>query len=1135
MAKPKIVLLAALVLLLLWALAVGVQLHFDVSAMEIRLGRSLTRIGLAGVGSNLIASAAGKHLETVRQLKRTGADPEGQKAALEAYAELVAEVGQSLLRQGRSDIARELVKAARKNAPDSDALAALDGRLRAQQGKTDQAKAALQNFLRAHNKQGPLCWYELGLIAAKAEKLDEAEKYWSRSLEQSPDRFETQYALAQLCHAKSGDQARGLKHAAAALQLAETPAQVGSATVLVHALGGEAPPRWIAWSRAALHGYGKLLLFLLVLLAVLFAPSLAELAARPFPVLAAHLVLRMGRTDPKSFRLYERALERSPDNQKLLAGVADAFWRVQPGSERAVDLYQRLWQADRQNISALARLAEGYLSANATSPPALEAYHAWFRQCENAEQVQQMASLLSRYYMQHGEQAPEEAVPVLETALQVEPDNPRLQSFLGRLCHEHGLNKKAVQYLLPLAEAAPDDEETVILLGQSLVTEEQFYLAYRYLRDLPPSDEATSVLYVAGVGCEQEGRLAEATRILQEVALREPGYADVQERLAALSNQPRELQCGDYRLLEPTAEAETYTIHQAQASSGQRALVAVFKPEYSDALRFPKLFAEHVAALSELKHETIAPIAAYGESNETFYIAHLVPAARTVAQLLREREALSLQEAGSLVAETLRGLQAAHEAGFLHGDLAPRNVLLTEDQHVLLFGFGYAAIAEAASGESRAALVGDQYYSPPERVRKEPLTPQSDIYAVGCLLYHLLAGRPPFEGASRLATMMQHVTGEPEPPSHVRKSLYPDADPVALKALAKDPAQRYSSAAEFREAIIEAAGLSRTSPRVVMSTPVEQPPEAESGEPGLWWEHFDQVELVKTGRFARIYRGVDRALSEVRAIKELNLPQVAPGVHPEEAQAGRRNLERLFRNETNLLASLSGTLRRPPAVVKQFQTWPGEGDRTPAYSMELLERTLEQRIALEGALPAAEALRVAAGLAEAVNGLHEMGIVHRNLSPRSVMFARDGSIRLVGFDRTCRLADHDALLAAERAVQRLATSPVQALGDPGFLSPEQCRTEPFGLTTDVYSLGCIVYYLLAGRPPFVADDPIAVMLAHVAEPPPSLADLRARAPAGVDEMLARALAKKPEERFPDAGEFYGVLEKMAERASRISG
>jgi eukaryotic-like serine/threonine-protein kinase len=145
-------------------------------------------------------------------------------------------------------------------------------------------------------------------------------------------------------------------------------------------------------------------------------------------------------------------------------------------------------------------------------------------------------------------------------------------------------------------------------------------------------------------------------------------------------------------------------------------------------------------------------------------------------------------------------LSYSHKAGIVHRDIKPANVMLTANGGVKVMDFGIArAVADtSATMTQTAAVIGTAQYLSPEQARGETVDARSDLYSTGCLLYELLAGRPPFVGDSPVSVAYQHVREAPVPPSQLDPEITPEIDAVVLKALAKDPNDRYQSAGEMK-------------------------------------------------------------------------------------------------------------------------------------------------------------------------------------------------------------------------------------------------------------------------------------------------------------------------------------------------
>ncbi|HPZ50576.1 MAG TPA: PASTA domain-containing protein, partial [Propionibacteriaceae bacterium] len=175
----------------------------------------------------------------------------------------------------------------------------------------------------------------------------------------------------------------------------------------------------------------------------------------------------------------------------------------------------------------------------------------------------------------------------------------------------------------------------------------------------------------------------------------------------------------------------------------------------------------------------------------------------TLRDILRSGRKILPEKALEMTQQVLDALQYSHTAGIIHRDIKPANVMLTASGRIKVMDFGIArAVADtSASMTQTAAVIGTAQYLSPEQARGETVDNRSDIYAAGCLLYELLVGRPPFQGDSPVSVAYQHVRETPVAPSQLDPVITPEMDAITLKALAKDPWQRYQSAKEMRDDI----------------------------------------------------------------------------------------------------------------------------------------------------------------------------------------------------------------------------------------------------------------------------------------------------------------------------------------------
>ncbi|HET7247705.1 MAG TPA: Stk1 family PASTA domain-containing Ser/Thr kinase [Streptosporangiaceae bacterium] len=222
---------------------------------------------------------------------------------------------------------------------------------------------------------------------------------------------------------------------------------------------------------------------------------------------------------------------------------------------------------------------------------------------------------------------------------------------------------------------------------------------------------------------------------------------------------------------------------------------------------FQARFRREAQSAASLNHPSIVAVYDTGEDNtggsHIPYIVMEYVDGRTLRDLLREDRRLLPERALEITDGVLRALDYSHRNGIVHRDIKPGNVMLTRGGQVKVMDFGIArAVSDAqATMTQTAQVIGTAQYLSPEQARGERVDARSDLYSTGCLLYELLTGRPPFLGDSPVAIAYQHVRENPVPPSRVDPEVPQWADAIVLRAMAKDPRDRYQSAAEMRQDI----------------------------------------------------------------------------------------------------------------------------------------------------------------------------------------------------------------------------------------------------------------------------------------------------------------------------------------------
>jgi eukaryotic-like serine/threonine-protein kinase len=269
---------------------------------------------------------------------------------------------------------------------------------------------------------------------------------------------------------------------------------------------------------------------------------------------------------------------------------------------------------------------------------------------------------------------------------------------------------------------------------------------------------------------------------------------------------------------------------------------------------FQARFRREAQSAASLNHPSIVAVYDTGEDNtggsHVPYIVMEYVDGRTLRDLLRDDRRLLPERALEITDGVLRALDYSHRNGIVHRDIKPGNVMLTRNGQVKVMDFGIArAVSDAqATMTQTAQVIGTAQYLSPEQARGERVDARSDLYSTGCLLYELLTGRPPFLGDSPVAIAYQHVRENPVPPSRIDPEVPQWADAIVLRAMAKDPRDRYQSAAEMRQDIQRAlqgmpvagprtsaygAQTQRVGPATAMAgTPTGAIPDYQYGEPG---------------------------------------------------------------------------------------------------------------------------------------------------------------------------------------------------------------------------------------------------------------------------------------------------------------
>ncbi len=286
-------------------------------------------------------------------------------------------------------------------------------------------------------------------------------------------------------------------------------------------------------------------------------------------------------------------------------------------------------------------------------------------------------------------------------------------------------------------------------------------------------------------------------------------------------------QIGQYKIVELIAQGGMATVYKAyQESFGRYVAVKVLPRQLSEDPTFLKRFQNEARVIARLEHRSILPVYDYGEHDGMPYIVMRLVETGTLRKKLFY-EQIDLQTAARIIEQVAEALDYAHAHGVIHRDLKPSNILLDERNNAYLTDFGIAKMLGSTSQVTGSGVVGTPSYMSPEQCQGKTVTPASDIYALGAILYEVVTGKAPFEADTPLGVMYMHVRTPVPSVQQIKPSLPAAIDRVIARAMAKRPFERYSSASElaadFRRAI-EGQPLAGEQPYTVTQGEAFTPP-----------------------------------------------------------------------------------------------------------------------------------------------------------------------------------------------------------------------------------------------------------------------------------------------------------------------
>ncbi|HYR32195.1 MAG TPA: serine/threonine-protein kinase [Gemmatimonadales bacterium] len=491
-------------------------------------------------------------------------------------------------------------------------------------------------------------------------------------------------------------------------------------------------------------------------------------------------------------------------------------------------------------------------------------------------------------------------------------------------------------------------------------------------------------------------------------------------------------------------------------------------------------FLRETETLAALDHPAVRHVYAAGEVEAYAYRTNNWIDGESLADAMH-RGSRPVPAVMSLARDLLSALEHAHARNIIIRRIVPTTLMLDVSGRGVVTDLRHAntCMAFEATETTQTATP----FCAPEVRAGGVGEPASDVYAVAANLYYALTGQEPAADGAALV-----------PPRKLRAAVPAAVERVLLRALRAKPGDRYYTATEMLEDLVVDAGG--------FHEPAAEPQIAESGfERRLRRALGDDYELLEelgSGGFGRVYRARDLGLEREVAIKVL---------HP--ALTADLGVVERFRREAQLAARLSH-----PNIVGIYDIQGRAGLQW--YVMELvLGENLAQRVQRHGALSLKATERLLSEALSALEHAHAKGLVHRDLKPENTLIEPDGRLRITDFGLALALRGERFGGATSRS------------GTPQFAAPEQLLGERVDPRTDLYSLGAVVYFALLGRPPFDGISPEAILAQQTTDKLPRLTEERSDVPRELEEVLRRAVASAPADRYPSAQAFREAVERVA--------
>jgi serine/threonine protein kinase len=265
-------------------------------------------------------------------------------------------------------------------------------------------------------------------------------------------------------------------------------------------------------------------------------------------------------------------------------------------------------------------------------------------------------------------------------------------------------------------------------------------------------------------------------------------------------------QIGEYSVDDVLGEGGMGKVYTATGPDGGRVALKLVKDDYARDETFRRRFYREARIAQTVKHPNVVPVLTTGEHEGLPYMAQRFIPGMSLDEKLKRDGPLDVQTAVRVCTDVAAGLEALWAAGMVHRDVKPANILLDESGHCYITDFGLAKDTQGSLLTLPGQALGSMDYMAPEQIRGEPVSAATDIYALGCVMYECMCGRPPFAEVQGMRILWAHLQDPPPDPRSIRGDIPEEFAKTLLVALEKEAAGRPQTAGEYARMLAAAGG-----------------------------------------------------------------------------------------------------------------------------------------------------------------------------------------------------------------------------------------------------------------------------------------------------------------------------------------